>query len=107
MKDRVDFNITNNGISVGANVTLDYFEERVLPLITTLLVDMAPSQKRRTSSRRAARPEPKESQGSVLTVKAVEQRSAAVTAPDATRAAAISSYSHKPSMETSGTRILA
>lgn len=107
MKDRVDFNITNNGISVGANVTRDYFEERVLPLITTLLVDMAPSQKRRTSSRRAARPELKESRGGVLTVKAVEQRPAILTAPDATRAAAISSYSNKPSRETSGTRILA
>lgn len=106
MKDRVDFNITNNGISVGANVTRDYFEDRVLPLITALLVDMAPSQKRRASSRRAAGPEPKERVG-VLTVKAVEQRPAAMTAPDATRAAAISSYSDKRSRETSGTHILA
>lgn len=107
MKDRVDFNITNNGVSVGANVTRDYFEERVLPLITTLLMEMAPSQKRRTSYKSAARPEPKERRDGVLSVKAVEQRPAAITAPDATRAAAISSYSHKPSIETSGTHILA
>ena len=107
MKDRVDFNITNNGISVGANVTRDYFEERVLPLITALLADMAPSQKRRPSSRRAARPEPKESRVGVLTVKAGEQRPAATTAPAASRAAAISSYSQKLPGETSGTHILA
>lgn len=107
MKDRVDFNITNNGISVGANVTRDYFEERVLPLITALLADMAPPQKRRTSSRRAARPEPKESRVGVRMVKAAKQRPAATTALDATRAAAISSYSQKLSRETSGTRILA
>lgn len=107
MKDRIDFNIANNGISVGANVTRDYFEERVLPLITTLLVGMAPTQNRRASSKRPARPEPKESRGSLLTIKAVEQCHVATTAPDAMRAAAISSYSHKTSRKTAGTHILA
>lgn len=107
MKDRIDFNITNNGISVGANVTREYFEERVLPLITTLLVDMAPTQKRRTSSKRATRPEPNASGVGVFAVKALEQRPAPTTAPDATRAAAISSYSHKPPKATSGPHILA
>lgn len=107
MKDRVDFNITNNGISVGANVTRDYFEERVLPLITALLADMAPSQKRRAPSRRAARPEPKERRLGVRTVKAVKQRPTVTAALDATRTAAISSYSQKFSTETSETQILA
>ncbi|MDB5613748.1 MAG: hypothetical protein JWQ22_1401 [Devosia sp.] len=107
MKDRVDFNITNNGVSVGANVTREYFEERVLPLITTLLTDMAPSQKRGTSSRRAAGTEPKESRVGVPKVNAVDHRPAAITAPGATRAAAISSYSQKRPKEMSGTHILA
>lgn len=101
MKDRVDFNITNNGISVGANVTRDYFEDRVLPLITILLGDMASPQKRRAASRRAARPEPKESRVGVLTIKALEQR------PAATRAVAIRSYTHKPSVEKRDTHIFA
>ena len=106
MKDRVDFNITNNGVSVSANVTRDYFEERVLPLITTLLIEMTPSQKRPTLYKSAARPEPKERRDGVPSVKAVEQRPAVMTALAATPAIAIRSYSHKPSRETSGPHIL-
>ena len=102
MKDRVDFNITKNGVSVGANVTRDYFEEQVLPLITTLLADMSVTQKRRSTSKRAARPVT-----AAPAVKVVEQRPAPTTASVVTRTAAINSYSRKPQKETISTRILA
>lgn len=102
MKDRIDFNITKNGVSVGANVTRDYFEEQVLPLITTLLADMSVSQKQRPASKRAARPVAK-----APAAKAPSQLPASNATPVATRAEAISSYGRKPSKETLNTRILA
>lgn len=105
--DRVDFNITNNGISVGANVTRAYFEERVLPLITTLLLDMAPSQTRRGSSRRTAKSVPREMQRDFPMDKKIEPPPVAEIGSAATRVVAISSYSNKPLSGPSSTKILA
>ena len=104
MKDRIDFNITNKGISVGASVTRDYFDERVLPLITSLLADMSPSQKRRfAAASRAMSPAAKPKPASVP--KALAPRPAVPA--DVTPAAAIRSYSPRPASKTNGTAILA
>ncbi|MHA6691627.1 hypothetical protein [Devosia sp. A449] len=106
MKDRIDFNITNKGISVGASVTRDYFDERVLPLITSLLADMSPSQKRRfAAASRAMNPAAKPKPASVPKTKALAPRPAVPA--DVTPAAAIRSYSPRPANKTNGTAILA
>ncbi len=110
MTERVDFNIANNGVSVGASVTLDYFEERVLPLITTLLGEMQTPPRRRAAARRAKvelKQNPRPKPVSIPKAKPAEKPLALPAPPKVALTAAINCYTATSPRQAETTHILA
>lgn len=92
--DRVRFSIKRNGVSVSATVPAPYFDEHVLPVVSSLLSEIGGPSAGCGPSVEADRTESAEipvlAERPPMSVKTIAQKLCARTAPQILRAAAIS-----------------